>query len=154
MFFLLKNIFSVRHGSYMPPVGTSLWNFYLPYGHITEQVAHSRGLGTILVRYIFGTSCSVCGWRDLDHMVSFESWHAEESWKRRISFGPVVCRFYKKYYLIKSGRSKQEVYKVASEYLQSKVKEARVWTSDNGGCLVHLCNYIDFNKVKSCSTPP
>lgn len=57
----------------MPPYGVSVWNFYLPYGHIKEQVVHSRGLGTILVRYTSGTSCSVFGLRDLDHTVSVES---------------------------------------------------------------------------------
>ena len=56
----------------MPPHGDNLWNFYLPYGHIKEQVVHSRGLGTILVRYISGTSYSVFGSRDLDHTVPFK----------------------------------------------------------------------------------
>ena len=55
----------------MPPYGVSLRNFYLPYGHIKEQVVHSRGLGTILVRYTSGTSYSVFGSRDSDHTVSF-----------------------------------------------------------------------------------
>lgn len=43
-------------GSYMPSCGVSVWNFYLPYGCVPEQVVHPRGVGTILVRLVhFGT---------------------------------------------------------------------------------------------------
>lgn len=51
-------MFRVWWWSSLPSYGVSLWNFYMPYGCISGQTFHSRGLGPILVRY--GNKLSSC----------------------------------------------------------------------------------------------
>ena len=56
----------------MPPYGVSLRNFYLPYGHIKEQVNSFQGSGDHSGLVRFWNLCSAFISWNLDHNVLFK----------------------------------------------------------------------------------